>query len=383
MKNHLLILIIFLESLLFGCTAIKENITSTPSGAYIYWGKTESDLKPTGHKTPFYRSMTAASIEFWCYQVKKKGYQDSIIICKPSRTANRNVDFVLKVEKEIQPSVSVTGSACDLKRITADEFKENYPRLSPDEEWLLVEVSGGDDHWLLKKTVIEKINLETGTKVILTSKDYSSREGDWLPDSSAIVYSSDRLGIYTIVQSSEVKGKTAVKSISNAVLGPARFSSVSPDGKDIAFSIYKSPDDSRICTIGIDGNNIHIYGSGFYPKWSPDGKTLLFVRKVGGYTHIYSTDVESGVNLSELYSTKTNDYGASWSPDGEYISFISDRPGDYRHLYLIRTNGSGLTQLTDGKFNVYTQSWGKDGFIYFSADAGGNIDIWRLKPKTE
>ncbi|MGA8180857.1 MAG: hypothetical protein WB792_12420 [Desulfobacterales bacterium] len=382
MKNHLLILIILLEILLSGCTGINENITSTPSGAYIYWGKTEGDLMPTGHKTPFHRSMKADNIESWCYQIRKKGYQDSIIICEPGWTTDHNVDFVLKVEKYIQPSVSVTGSASDLKRITADEFKESYPRLSPDKEWLLVGVSG-DDHGLLNKRVIEKINLETGTKVKLTSKDYNSREGDWVPDSSAIVFSSDKLGVYTIVEYSGEKGKTAVKSISNAVLSPARFPSVSPDGKDIAFSIYKSPDDSRICIMGIDGNNPSIYGSGFYPQWSPDGKTLLFVRKVGRHNHIYSTDVESGVNLEELDSTQANDYGPSWSPDGEYISFISDRLGDYRHLFVMQADGRGLTQLTNGKFNVYTASWGKDGFIYFSADAGGNIDIWRLKPKIE
>jgi TolB protein len=381
MKHYHLILIIFLEILLFGCTTITENITSTPSGAYIYWGKTEGDLKPAGHKTPFNVSMTAYHAESWCYQVKKKGYQDSAIICKPSRAADRNIDFVLKAAKEIQPSVSITDSASELKRITDDEFKENYPRLSPDEEWLLVEVSGGDHG--LKKTVIEKINLETGARVILTSKKYNSREGDWVPGSSAIVYSCDKLGSYTIVKSSWVKGKPTVKSISNAVLGRARFPSVSPDGKDIAFSIYKSPDDSRICTMDIDGSNLHIYGSGFYPKWSADGETLLFERKVGGYTHIYTTDVESGINLTELCGTKANDYGASWSPDWEYISFISDRPGNYRHLFLIKADGTGLTQLTAGKFNVYTASWEADGFIYFSADAGKNIDIWRLKPKTE
>jgi TolB protein len=381
MKRHHLILIFFLECLLFGCTTITENITSTPSGANIYWGKTEDDLKPTGHKTPFHGSMTAYHAESWCYQVKKKGYQDSAIICKPARNTDRNVDFVLKAAKEIQPSVSITGSASALKRITDDEFKENYPRLSPDEEWLLVEVSG-DDHGL-KKTVIEKINLETGARVILTSKKYNSREADWLPGTSAIVYACDKLGSYTIVKSSGATRKSVIKSITNAVLGSARFPSASPDGKSIAFSIYKSPEDSRVCTIGIDGDNPHIYGSGFYPRWSPDGETLLFERKVGGYTHIYTTDVETGVNLTELCATKANDYGASWSPDWEYISFISDRTGDYRHLFLIKADGTGLTQLTKGKFNVYTASWENDDFIYFSADAGGNINIWRLKPKTE
>ncbi len=54
-----------------------------------------------------------------------------------------------------------------------------------------------------------------------------------------------------------------------------------------------------------------------------------------------------------------------------------------KNLKPIVFNGQGLTQLTEGKFNIHSASWEKDGFIYFSADAGGNIDIWRLKPKIE
>lgn len=382
MKNKILVLIVSLEIIFCGCVTINENITSTPSEAHIYWGKTENDLKATGHKTPFYRSITGEAIEPWCYRVEKNGYQLSKIICKPKQTTDRNVNFILVAEKDVQPTVSVTGAAGALKRITTSELTEHYPRLSPDRQWLLVEVSGNEPE-IIKRRVIEKINLSTGVKVILTSQDNNSREGDWLPDSSAIVFSSDRMNNYTIVKSFGITGETAVRFISNPVIGSARFPSVSPDGKDIAFSIYTSPDDNQICIVGIDGYNLRVYGPGFFPKWSPDGKTLLFVRKVGGYMHIYSINIKSGGNLVELCSARANDFGVSWSPDGKYLSFISDRVGDYRHLFLIQSDGRDLTQLTDGKFNVYTASWEKDGFIYFSANAGGNIDIWRLKPKTE
>lgn len=204
-----------------------------------------------------------------------------------------------------------------------------------------------------------------------------------MPDSSAIVYSSNRMINYTIVKSFGITGESAVRFISNSALGSARYPAVSPDGMDVAFSLYSSAEDNQICIIGIDGYNLRVYGPGFNPEWSPDGKKLLFSRKVGSFYHIYLIDVDTGANLSELCSTEASDFSASWSPDGKYIAFASDRTKIYRHLFIIKSNGQGLTQLTEGKFNVYTASWAKDGFIYFSADAGNNIDIWRLKPRVE
>jgi uncharacterized protein YceK len=65
--------LIVMGCILSGCVTINENITSTPSEADIYWGKTEDNLKRTNHKTPFYRSFTGENIESWCYQARKNG----------------------------------------------------------------------------------------------------------------------------------------------------------------------------------------------------------------------------------------------------------------------------------------------------------------------
>jgi Tol biopolymer transport system component len=293
--------LIIVGCILSGCTTINENITSNPSEADIYWGKTEDNLKYSGKKTPSRRAASILDIESWCYQARKSGYYPSEIICRRTETKDRNINLTLSPIKEIQSSVSVTGSVIALKRITTGRLSENNPRLCPQKKWLLVEVSG-DEQNKIKRKILEKINLETGAKVILTSPNSNSKEGDWLPDSSAIVYASDRMANYTIVKSFGTTGETAVRFISQSALGPARYPCVSPDGKDIAFSIFRSWDDNDIYVIGIDGNNLRAYGQGFQPEWSSDGKTLLFTRKVGNYMNIYSMDGETGVNLTDLSS---------------------------------------------------------------------------------
>ena len=202
-----------------------------------------------------------------------------------------------------------------------------------------------------------------------------------MPDGSAIVFASDKLTEYTIVQSLGTAGETAVKFISHPAIGSARYPNVSPDGKNVAFSIFWSKIKNQICVMGLDGSDLRVYGEGREPTWSPDSKKLIFTRKVGDFTHIYAMDVQTGVNLVELCATEANDFCPTWSPDGKYIAFISDRVRDRQHLFVTRADGQVVVQLTDGDFDIVSASWGSDGSIYFSANAGGNWDIWKLKPK--
>ena len=155
--------------------------------------------------------------------------------------------------------------------------------------------------------------------------------------------------------------------------------SLRPDGTQVAFSLFNSETDNQICAITTEGKNLRVYGKGYDSKWSPDGKQILFTRKVGDYSKIYKMDSESGGNLVELSSSgESNDHRATWSPDGSQIVFISDRSKHKNNLFLMDSDGQSVVQLTDDS-NVHSVDWGKDNYIYFSAQAGDNWDIWRLK----
>jgi hypothetical protein len=79
-----------------GCAGgtLHEMISCYPAQADIYWGKTESELKNTGYKTPQSRTISGSSLEPWCYQVQKEGYYDSPIVCREEEIY-RNLDFRL------------------------------------------------------------------------------------------------------------------------------------------------------------------------------------------------------------------------------------------------------------------------------------------------
>ena len=79
-----------------GCASTyKERITSNPSGANIYWGYSQSSFVDTDYVTPFERSIYGKPWEARCYQVRKKGYHDSEILCKSLETGDRLMHFDL------------------------------------------------------------------------------------------------------------------------------------------------------------------------------------------------------------------------------------------------------------------------------------------------
>jgi Tol biopolymer transport system component len=336
----------------------------------------------TGHKTPFTAdsASSGAGYKDWYYKVKKEGFHESQVLFRERTSSDRYVHFEL--EKIIQQSVVLTGAATALERITAGGAFEKRPRLSPDKRWLLIQASGVGPK-ATNNAILQKIDLLLGSRVILTLGSSDSREGDWLPDGSAIVFASDKLSEYTIVQSLGTSGETALKVSSHPAIGPAHYPDVSPDGKYVAFSIFWSKTKNQICVMGLDGSGLRVYGEGWEPAWSPDSRKLIFTRKVGSYTRIYAMDVQTGANLVELCATEANDSCPTWSPDGKYIAFISDRVRDRKHLFITRADGQVVVQLTTEHIDIDSASWGSDGSIYFSANAGENWDIWKLKPRLD
>jgi len=93
-----------------GCASTyKERITSNPPGADIYWGYPQSNFVDTDYVTPFERSIYGKGLEARCYQVQKKGYYDSEVLCRASETGDRLIHFDLKAKpvEEAKPTVSL------------------------------------------------------------------------------------------------------------------------------------------------------------------------------------------------------------------------------------------------------------------------------------
>jgi len=280
------------------------------------------------------------------------------------------------VHKTIDKEVSVTGAAGELKRLTYGGYEELVSQLSSDKKWLLIDTYGVDSSGEKNTNyIMQKLNVKNNQRMILTPENSNNYSGVWYKNDSKIIFTTERLGKPTIAISMGVEGENGVRFVTNNSLGEAYDPDVNSKCNDIVFSL-----NGNIAMIKPNGTQIRMFGSGMYPKYSSDDSKVLFIRKVGNYRHIFVMNI-NGTGLVQLTSETSNDYYAVWSPDSKYIAFISDRVMGKKHLFVMKSDGSEVAQLTEGNFDVSSVDWGNDGYLYFSANAGGNKDIWMLKPK--
>lgn len=96
------------------------------------------------------------------------------------------------------------------------------------------------------------------------------------------------------------------------------------------------------------------------PRFSPDGKEIVFVSWVDNNFDLYKIDSQ-GSNLVRL----TKDFGSNeepwWSPDGEFIIFTSQRVLNRREalqdIYIMNREGEVLGQLTQGFGRCFSPRW--------------------------
>ena len=107
---------------------------------------------------------------------------------------------------------------------------------------------------------------------------------------------------------------------------------ISPDGKNIAFTVTESnlaegKARTEVYLVEADGNNLRKMtdnsASDYHPRWSPDGKSLLFLsaRHEGPQAWLLPLD---GGEPSQITHFSTGVGDAEWTSDGKHLVFTSD-----------------------------------------------------------
>lgn len=153
---------------------------------------------------------------------------------------------------------------------------------------------------------------------------------------------------------------------------------VSPDGKTLAFDLL-----GDIYTIPATGGNATCIRSGLawevQPRFSPDGKQILFTSDAGGGDNIWvmNTDGSKARQVTKESFRLLNN--GVWMPDGQYIvarkHFTSTRSLGAGEMWMYHISGGDGVQLTKRKNDqqdVNEPSVSPDGrYVYFSEDLYG------------
>src|SRR5213080_1873631 len=156
------------------------------------------------------------------------------------------------------------------------------------------------------------------------------------------------------------------------------------------------------------------------PEWSPDGRKLAFISRVGAADQLFVLDVTTGGTAQQLSAVPEGASAPAWAPDGSRIAFVgavlSDpeavmddprppegreqlrRPpvarvvrrldykhdgqgyvdGRHHHLFVVPATGGDAKQLTRGAWDVTDYDWSPDSTrLVVAGNAEPEADLQR------
>lgn len=211
-------------------------------------------------------------------------------------------------------------------------------------------------------------------------------------EEARILFSSDMSSPATLsVYSMNSNGGDVRLHLPSAVHRRGEYeASVSPDGRQLAFTTYRYGG-WKIAIADIDGSNVRRVTMdpqyAYDPVWSPKGTQIFYRRIVNGNgayfqgnADIYSINIDGSENKNLSNAPKEHARNAAISPDGRtvlYDAFV----GNNVHIMRMNVDGTDRRRIAGESDVMFAPSWSPDGVwvAHLRQDTDGFIDVWRMK----
>jgi TolB protein len=238
------------------------------------------------------------------------------------------------------------------KRITANGAINLSPAWSPDGKSIAyVSFRGNQPRLVIQDSAGE-------VRAAFPQKGELNSAPAWSPDGRYLAFASARDGnaeIYTL----RVADGTLTRLTRNDAIDTSP--AWSPDGRSIAFTSDRSGT-PQIYIMDATGSSVRRLTSELSycdaPSWSiaaPD-EMIAFTARVPGGFDIYVQNLKTGT-LSRLTDGSDINEWPRWSPNGRHIVFASNRSGSF-DVYTMDVNGDHVRRLTRGGSNS-SPSWSR------------------------
>ncbi len=156
----------------------------------------------------------------------------------------------------------------------------------------------------------------------------------------------------------------------------------SPDGRHIAFLRKEGARQSVYLVPALGGTERRICEAGTGLAWSPDGKTLAIASPpdARGRNHIVLHSLQRGEERSLTRPEPYSDSFPAFSPDGRTVAFLRSFSISAREVMTVAASGGEPARLTFDERPVWGLAWTADGReIVYSANRGGAEALWRVR----
>ncbi len=160
----------------------------------------------------------------------------------------------------------------------------------------------------------------------------------------------------------------------------------SPDGQKIAF-VRRTRETCEILSVpSIGGSAQRMAECGSLDagkiSWSPSGAELAFsVPSAGGPLRLEALDLSRGSRraLTSPPPGSVGDEEASFSPDGKTISFLRSLSDGVSDIYTVPAAGGSESRVTEENRSITGADWSPDGrSLIFSSSRAGLFSLWKI-----
>ena len=271
--------------------------------------------------------------------------------------------------------VPSNGSAAP-RRLTADGFSSNSPRWSPDGKTLaILSTRNPDSSGEAAKPQIYLLSMSGGEALALTKLKNAVQTYQWSPDGTRIVLvsaSGPGDAIPAADRKSDVRHYTHI-------LYNFNDTGWFDDKRRHLWVVSVPSGEAKQITEGQDWNDTD-------PQWSPDGAKIAFVSDRTGkaYDGSFNTDVwvipAAGGALTKISDHPFQDESPRWSPDGKQILFAGQtQRHQFPKLYLADSSGGAASQLALNNLDLIATElrWPVSAAAFFAAGTKGETHIFR------
>jgi Tol biopolymer transport system component len=162
----------------------------------------------------------------------------------------------------------------------------------------------------------------------------------------------------------------------------AYYLDFSRDGQSLAYVTYP---DQTLWRSNVDGSGSAQLTSPplnvLEPRWSPDGKQLVFYAYEGGKPpRLYIIPSDGGTPEELAPSSPGQQWDPSWSPDGKSVIF-GDLPGPQTVIRIVDINTRQVS-VVPGSQGLFSPRWSPDG-RYIAAMPNGSQGLVLYDSKTQ